>query len=397
MKHKHCMLLVSVFLFLFLLVICGSIVTKKVTQRHGNTTTGNLHEICKLLEMPTGVEVVSPLENSGRYFANQAFTVAAVAKEGVLSNEFDYERHLELVEKPWPLSSEMAKAETKGASFKFSFLVVNDKDLPIEDANIALVAYNRHGSKTFPAKTKTNGIAVIEGFGTGEIRIEIEKNGYFHTSLRHWIFKPYLKCVEGQRWLPWNPLIKIQLTPKPSDCSAVAIERVFTCGKDTGVYGFDLVSGMHSSSTNCDMLISVEEDLSTIARKHPWHRYTVTFPGNGNGAQIVKVNPFSECRHPTNAPESGYTNRLEFAGWKPIGEDEAIVYKIRNSETGQPFYGVFTRSFLPVGTGLTFRFHIVINVKRNVKTLVSANTMPPLPKFFNINPLEISSMESTGK
>ena len=314
-----------------------------------------------------------------------------VLKNGQLSVYFDYDRGLETIDKPWPLSPEMARAETHGAPFKFSFLTVDEEEAPVEGAEVAIVALNRQGCEVFSSITDAKGIATIEGFGTGEIHVEIDKTCFFHMSMWHWIFVPRFKCVSGGRWLPWNPLIKVRLTEKPSNCSAIAYRSEFALVDGEGLYGFDLVSGRASSSTNCDMLISVRDDSAAVPGKYPWHCFDIMFPGDGNGAQIVRKNMFSECPHPPIAPETGYTNLLNLSGWKPIADDETVVFRIRNSESGMPLYGVFRNSFLTTAIGSDFRFDVIVNVEHGAKTLLPASDRQPLTKYYRLKPLGISS------
>ena len=136
------------------------------------------------------------------------------------------------------------------------------------------------------------------------------------------------------------------------------------------------------------MLITVTELPPDTGQKYPNHGYAVFFPGEGNGAQIVKKNLFRACPYPPIAPENGYTNRLEFSGWNPIAEDETVVFRIRNSKAEEPLYGVFRYPFLPIGTGLSFLFDVVVNVERGLKTLVPAVETATRTKFFKLTPLE---------
>ena len=305
-----------------------------------------------------------------------------VVKNGQMSVYFDYDRELEAVDKPWPLSPEMANAETHGAPFKFSFLIVDEDESPVEGAEVAIVALNGQGSEVFPSIADARGIATIEGFGTGEIHVEIDKTGYFHMSMWHWIFVPGFKCVSEGRWLPWNPTVKVRLTKKPETSSAVAYQSEFSFPEGIGMYGFDLLSGTASSSANCDMLISVKYDQSHISGKYPWHSFDITFTGDANGAQIVKKNLFSECPHPSVAPETGYANHLSLDGWKPVADDEALIFKIRGSKEKQPLYGVFRHSFIRSAIGQDFRFDVVVNVEPGVRTLLPASDKQPLARFF---------------
>lgn len=385
MRAKYALISLTAILIAFAAIRCRRTTTPHPAIYHHNTVRGESTNSAN--SSNTSCFTAIPDNDMGQSnhgnARQKALSTRPVEKDGEFSVYFDYDRGLDAVDKPWPLSSEMALAETHGAPFKFSFLVVDENDAPVEDAEVAIVALNRQGSKVFSSHTGADGVASVEGFGTGEIHVEIDRSGFFHMSLWHWIFQPRLKCVSDGRWLPWDPLLKITLTEKPAICSAIAYKSEFALSDREGLYGFDLVSGVASSSTNCDMLISVKDDPTAVPGKYPWHCFDITFPGDGNGAQIVRKNLFSECQHPPIAPETGYTNCLSLSGWKPVADDECVIFKIRNSESKQPLYGVFRHSFISSAIGQDLRFDVVVNVEPGERTLLPARDHEPLTRFFS--------------
>lgn len=86
------------------------------------------------------------------------------------------------------------------------------------------------------------------------------------------------------------------------------------------------------------------------------------------------------------APETGYTNHLSLSGELPIADDETMIFKIRNSESEPPLYGVFP--FIPSAIAHDFRFTAIINDKRGARTLYPGKQGRPLAKFFKLKPLE---------
>ena len=239
-----------------------------------------------------------------------------IGRSGCRTNLYDYDRGLAERPKPYPLSEDIAKAETRGADFKLSFAVKDQYGEPVKGASVVIGAFQRGPSKTFYGETDDNGIATITGFGTGELLVTFTNSTHYGSSFRYEFYNPYFECAEEGRWLPWNPLLPVTMVRKGEGEVSSSYDATFTAPKGECEIGIDLISGEVAAlekfhgTPNCILRFSLAD---AEAGEEKAMTMCIDFMDDGSGGHMTKRDMFSFLPYPTAAPEEGYVRQLRFA------------------------------------------------------------------------------------
>lgn len=291
----------------------------------------------------------------------------------IRSNIYDYDRGLVERQKPYPLSEDIAKAETRGADFKLSFAVKDQYGEPVKGASVIIGAFQRGPSKSFYGETDGNGIATITGFGTGELLVTFTNSLHYGTSFRYEFYDPYFECARDGRWLPWNPLLPVTMVRKGEREVSLSYEANFKVPIGEFDVSIDLVRGEVAAlekfhgTPNCILRFSLadaedgEEKPMTLC---------FDFIDDGCGGQVVKRDMFSRLPFPTVAPEDGYERQLRFAWCREniqchlprMMHDDMVLFRVR-AEDGRFRYGVIERPLSETSSGTYLQLMVSVNAE----------------------------------
>lgn len=289
----------------------------------------------------------------------------------VRSNLYDYNRRLAERPKPYPLSEDIAKAETRGADFKLSFAVRDQHGEPVKRASVVIGAFQRGPGVVFSGETDDNGIATITGFGTGELLVTFTNLTHYGSSFRYEFYDPYFECAKDGRWLPWNPLLPVTMVRKGKGEVSLSYDATFTIPKGECEIGVDLIRGEVATlekfhgTPNCILRFSFanaedgEEKPMTLC---------FDFMEEGCGGQMDKRDMFSFFPFPTVAPHEGYERQLRFAWCREnvschlprMMEDDTMLFRVR-AEDGRFRYGVIKRPLSGTSSGTYLRLMVSVN------------------------------------
>ena len=306
---------------------------------------------------------------------------------GIRSNLYDYDRKLAKRPEPYPLSKDIAKAETRGASFKLSFAVKDQYGEPVEGASVVIGAFQRGPSRSFHGRTDVSGIATITGFGTGELLVTITNGLYYGVHFRYEFYDPYFECAENGRWLPWNPLLPVTMIRKGEGEVSSIYDTTFRIPKGECEIGVDLIRGEVSALEKFDGTPNCILRFSFLNAKDDGGEKPLTlcfdFIGDGCGGLIVKRDTFSNLPFPAAAPEEGYQRQLRFAWCRKsipcrfprMMEDDMVLFRIR-AEDGRFRYGVIERPLSGTSSGTYLRLMVSVNAEHP-----DSRNLEPIPKI----------------
>jgi hypothetical protein len=107
------------------------------------------------------------------------------------------------------------EAERNGALAKITFVVVDDEGQRVPDAMVTGGFFNYgRGKHDFSRKTDADGAVALEGISCVDMRVMVEKDGYYRTEFSYSFLKRSFDCVKDGRWIPWNPIVEVVLKRK---------------------------------------------------------------------------------------------------------------------------------------------------------------------------------------
>ena len=277
---------------------------------------------------------------------------------GIRSTTYDFDRGLARHIPAWPLTDDMAKAESFGADFCLSFSVSNDHGEPVENAKVNVGVFTRHGSDEKSAISDSSGIATISGFGTGELMVRVTKDGYYGNSFRLLLFQPEFVCASDGKWLPWNPLLPVTLRTIDAPIIANAYDVTLKLPEIDASYGIDLINGkvVPVGSAEETFRISIHSNGTVQCREGKPEKMTLSFSGEQSGGMILKADVFSDLKWPKSIPSEGFSREIPISLrqnetnslYYVMKEDDVIVFQSRKSDE-MAFNGVIARPLSTTG------------------------------------------------
>ncbi len=248
-----------------------------------------------------------------------------------------------------------------GCKSMFTLTIVDLQGMPVEGASVDVgpsLNWSRLPLQQYV--TDSTGVLVIVDDNANEYHIHVSKGGYYDSDGTIHFFSHHYVCVEGGRWVPWNPHVEFVLKPKgsmvqlahfksserprefPSD---VDVPFDFLCCDFLPPYG-------NGRDTNAVIRMSgsIDEDRS---------RHSVTsiaFP-QGGGMRKEVVNGFSRFAFPREIADGNFCEAVTIqrdsfsdSGEKITGglirgiEYFALKIPIKtDGGTNGFFYGVITK------------------------------------------------------
>ena len=228
-------------------------------------------------------------------------------------------------------SAAVDEARRTGAMGAVSFLVVDDRGVPVQGAAVRGGFWNNGGKGyDFEKATDESGVIAFESKCTGDLNFTITKDGHYQTKLRYWFFKARFDCVKDGKWIPWNPTIEITLKRKVAPVAMHVhrgIDRL-TLPKRDDWMGFDLEHAdwvaPYGKGKREDFQVFFHVDM--VSESGGFSKFTLTlrFPKPFDGMYLVeKDNRGSEFQTVYEADTSRvYDNERTFTYERGMDEEK---------------------------------------------------------------------------
>jgi len=241
------------------------------------------------------------------------------------------------------------KAFLYGFPAKITFHVVDSKGNSVPNANISVTFANHQRNGPIKGTTDINGLFSAEDCLAEDIIFSVSKSSYYETFDRFWFRQRGVKCIENDRWIPWNPTLKIRLkeirnpyisTYKRVDLSYPKRKKV-AFDMSIGDWVAPLGKGVSS-----DFIMYYDSLVGND--NHKIKKLTITTPLSLSDG-FVKLTKDVDSRFPFyyEAPTSGYRSTLNFERKRTankiisnvsLGKDEYLVVRI--TREGKIHYGL---------------------------------------------------------
>lgn len=361
------------------LVIVSSWLHAKWKTDFASNLTRNTSGADRLSETMPGDDIAFPkapsaTENElGPGWHGESLNAGFKMIKDVRSNLYNFDGGLDMRPKPYPLSKDIANAETRGADFKLSFSVRDQYGKPVDGVSVVIGAFQRGPSRSFYGKTDDSGIATISGFGTGELLVTFTDSMHYDASFRFEFYDPYFECARDGRWLPWNPLLPVTMVRKGEGEVSSSYDATFTVPKGECDIGMDLIRGEVATLANCNGTPNCILRFSHIEAEDGEEKpmsLCIDFIDEGCGGLMAKRDMFSSLPFPAVAPEEGYERRLCFAWCREnvpcilprMMEDDMILFRVR-AEDGLFRYGVIKYPLSTNSQGRSLRLMVSVNAE----------------------------------